>query len=81
MSDIGRLFQIYLIKPFLTPAYVQIKIGKVRWQAVGKFDLRGLRGEAGTARFQEINLIGEVSPFKPNCILRRNCHERHRHFL
>ena len=41
---------------------MQVKIGKVRWQAVGKFDLRGLRGEAGTARFQEINLIGEVSP-------------------
>jgi hypothetical protein len=41
---------------------LQIKIGKVRWQATGKFDLRGLRGEADcTARFQEIHILGEVS--------------------
>ena len=40
---------------------LQIKIGKVRWQATGKFDLRGLRGEPEThARFQEIHIHGEV---------------------
>ena len=44
----------------LISLWQQIKIGKVRWQAIGKFDLRGLRGEADNARFQEINLIGEA---------------------
>jgi len=44
----------------------QIKIGKVRWQATGKFDLRGLRGEPEThARFQEIHILGELETYFP----------------
>lgn len=49
----------------------QIKIGKVRWKATGKFDLRGLRGEPGAnARFQEIHLLGEIETYFPE---RRLC--------